>query len=271
MALVKAGFTVSVKPVGALRPHEEVIPWHVGQLAQEMERDGIQRDPVIVDRETLTVLDGMHRLAAFERLGVERAVCCGVDYASRSVSLGRWARVYSTGAPPRLALGGLGDLAEATLAAAFDALEGRRVSYAVLTSGSAYLPRGDGALDAGASAMRELDGAAQVNGWSRSFVPEDEVDGPLQDDGTMVFLLRKVTKDDVVMAAKSGRLLPCKTSMHVIDPRPVAVDFPISRLNSATDEALEEFLKGKEERLAPADTVYEGRRYKEKLLFLNKP
>lgn len=271
MALLKAGFTVSMKPVAALRPHEEVIPWHVGQLAEEMRRDGIQRDPIIVDRESLVVLDGMHRLAAFEKLGIENAVCCGVDYASKAVSLGRWARVYSTGAPPESILEGIQGLRKGTLSAAFDALEAKRVAYVVLTSASAYVPTGDGSLDVGASVMRSLDGAAQANGWNRDFVPEDEIDGPLQDDGAMVFLLRKVTKDEVVSAARSGRLFPCKTSMHVIDPRPVAVDFPISKLNGATDEALRDLLEGKEERLAPADTVYEGRRYKEKLLFLNKP
>ncbi|MDG6898766.1 MAG: hypothetical protein JRN24_03400, partial [Nitrososphaerota archaeon] len=62
----------------------------------------------------------------------------------------------------------------------------------------------------------------------------------------------------------------CKTSMHLIDPRPVAVDFPVAELNEATSRSLEERLRGRGERLLPADSVYEGRRYKERLLLLNQ-
>jgi ParB-like chromosome segregation protein Spo0J len=87
MALAKAGFTLAVKPVSTLRPHEEVIPSHVEGLAAEMKRDGVQKDPIIVDGDTMTVLDGMHRLAAFVSLGVENAVCCSVDYSSPAVKI----------------------------------------------------------------------------------------------------------------------------------------------------------------------------------------
>ena len=39
MALARAGFTLGVKPVSALRPHEETIPSHVRGIAAEMKKD----------------------------------------------------------------------------------------------------------------------------------------------------------------------------------------------------------------------------------------
>lgn len=271
MALAKAGFTLSVKPVSALRPHEETIASHVRGLASEMKADGVQKDPIIVDQESLTVLDGMHRLAAFFELGEENAVCCSVDYSSKAVKLGRWARVYTLpagrGIPEVLAESEM--TRRCTLAQAFDELEGRDTGLAALTSDAAYLPAGNLDLGRAMETMVAFDGMAESGGWRREFVSEDDVDVPLQSGRNIVLLVRRLRKDDVVNSARAGRLFPCKTSMHVIDPRPVAVNFPIADLRSATSASLRNSLAGTEERLLPAGSVYEGRRYKERLLLVN--
>jgi len=272
MALAKAGFTLGVKPVSALRPHEETIPSHVKGLAEEMKRDGAQKDPIIIDTESLTVLDGMHRLAAFISLGVENAVCCSVDYASPAVKLGRWARVYAL--PNGLSLSEVlarsGLTRRSTLAQAFDALEGRDMGLALLTPSFAYLPEGNLELGRAMETMRGFDRMAEEGGWKREFVPEDDVDVPLQSDRNVVLLVRRLRKDDVVSSAKSGRLFPCKTSMHLIDPRPVAVNFPMAELGGATSASLRRRLEGVQEQLLPPGSLYEGRRYKERLLLLNR-
>jgi len=272
MALAKTGFTLGVKPVSTLRPHEETIPSHVRGIASEMKRDGVQKDPIIVDQESLTVLDGMHRLAAFSELGMENAVCCAVDYASSAVKLDRWARVYLLPEGQSLPeiLGQSGLTRRSTLAQAFDALEGRDVGLALLTPDSAYLPEGNLELGRAMEIMLDFDGMASAAGWKRDFVSQDEVDIPLQSERSIVLLVRKLRKDDVVNAARSGRLFPCKTSMHIIDPRPVAVNFPMAELNGATSASLRKRLEGVHEQLLPPGSLYEGRRYKERLLLLNQ-
>jgi hypothetical protein len=272
MALAKAGFMLGVKPVSTLRPHEETIPSHVRGIAAEMSRDGVQKDPIIVDQDSLTVLDGMHRLAAFNELGVENAVCCAVDYASAAVKIGRWARVYTL--PPGHAMSEIleqsGLTRRSTLAQAFDALEGRDMGLALLTPDFAYLPEGNLELGRAMKVMLDFDRMAVERGWKRDFVSQDEVDVPLQSERSIVLLVRKLRKDDVVDAAKSGRLFPCKTSMHIIDPRPVAVNFPMAELGNATSASLRKRLEGLHEQLLPPNSLYEGRRYKERLLLLNQ-
>ncbi len=271
MALAKTGFLLTVKPVSVLRPHEETIPEHVERLAEEMRRDGVQKDPIIIDQDTATVLDGMHRLAAFEKLRVENAVCCAVDYASKAVRVGRWARVYtSKGGSFADVLARSRLTRRVTLAQAFDALDSREDGLAVLTSSAAYLPAGELELGPAFEVIGDFDRYSEAKRWERRFVPEDEVDVPLQEDKNLVLLVRKLGKEDVVSAARSGKLFPCKTSMHRIDPRPVAVNFPLEKLNGATTAALKESLAGHGERLLPAGSTYEGRRYKERLLLLNR-
>jgi L-serine kinase (ADP) len=272
MALAKAGFTLGVKPVSTLRPHEETIPSHVQGIAAEMKKDGIQKDPIIIDQESLAVLDGMHRLAAFSMLGMENAVCCSVDYASPAIKLGRWARVYTLPREysPQVILNRAGLTRRSTLAEAFDALEGRQTGLALLTPDSAHLPEGNLELGRAMEIMLDFDRMAEAGGWKREFVSEDDIDVPLQLERSIVLLVRKLRKDDVVNSAKSGRLFPCKTSMHVIDPRPVAVNFPMAELNGATSASLREWLEGTHEQLLPPGSMYEGRRYKERLLVLNQ-
>ena len=272
MALATAGFSLGIRPVSSLRPHEEVIPRHVDQLAAEMTRDRMQKDPIIIDRDSTAVLDGMHRMAAFRKLKVENAVCCSVDYASPGVSLERWARVYTLkdGESTRAALEEFGPVRRTPLAEAFSTLARREIGAAVLTADAAYVTGATAALEEVVATMLSMDTLAERRGWERSFVPEDDVDVPLQQPRKIVFLPRRLTKDDVVSAARSGRLFPCKTSMHVIDPRPVAVNFPIEELNGATAAQLRAKLGGKRGRVLPAGSMYGGRRYKERLLMLDQ-
>ena len=237
-----------------------------------MRRDGVQKDPIIIDRDSAAVLDGMHRLAAFGKMGVENAVCCAVDYSSEAVRLARWARVYTMPArgSTKDLLGALRSPRRVTLAQAFDALDSREAGLAALTSEWAYLPTPSTDLGLALATVAEFDRDCKRNGWEREFVPEDDIDVPLQSPGKVVVLLRKLGKSDIVTAARSGRLFPCTTSMHRIDPRPVAVNFPVDRLDQDASSVLDSMLKGSEQRLLPPDSMYEGRRYKERLLLLSQ-
>jgi hypothetical protein len=271
LALAEAGFSLEIRPVGSLRPHERTIPAHVDRIAAEITKDGVQRDPIIIDAETGAVLDGMHRLAAFGKMQIDSAVCCAVDYASRAVSVSRWARVYATKGSGQAA-----DLLKASGLArrvgaedALAALDRSEAGLAALNGELGYLAEESVNLAKGFEIIDELDRLAAEGGAERTFVPEEELRGALQDKMVVVVIVRKLRKSDVSSAAGSGRLFPCKTSMHYIDPRPVAVNFPVPELGAATTQSLRSRLRGREERILPGGSVYEGRRYKERLLMLS--
>ncbi len=262
---------VDLRPVSSLLPHEETIPEQLDKIASQVKRDGIQKDPLIVDRESGAVLDGMHRLAAFSKIGLENVVCCLVDYSSPGIELGRWARVYKTSQRGMIgqALDELGLSRTATLSEAFDSLESRKAGLGVLGQDSCRLPKRTPGLAEAFKAVRSLDTLSRTLGWQRTFVREDEVDFALQDVQNFVVLVQRLTKQDVLTAARTGALFPCKTSMHVIDPRPVALDFPIDALNSATRRSLSELMEKRAPKTLPPNSIYEGRRYKERLLMLD--
>ncbi len=252
-------------------PHEEIIPSHVDRIAAELRKESIQRDPIILDAGTGAVLDGMHRLAAFRKIGLENAVCCPVDYASKGVSIHRWARVYSQGRRGDIsqALRDADISKRATLSEAFAALDARRCGLAAMNAHGVFIPETPLDLQGAFAVVKGLDAIARASGSKTDFVPEDEVDSALQDEDNVVLLVQKLWKDDVLSAARSGRLFPCKTSMHVIDPRPVAVNAPIEELSSMTGAQLRKRLQNSGGKLLPHGSYYQGRRYKERLLLLN--
>jgi hypothetical protein len=117
--------------------------------------------------------------------------------------------------------------------------------------------------------VRAIDAISLELKWKREFVPEDEVDVALQDERKTVVLVQRLGKDDVVAAARSEKLFPCKTSMHTIDPRPVAVNIPIESLGTMTGAQLRKQLQFSGGKLSPPGTYYRGRKYKERLILFN--
>ena len=73
--------------------HEEIIPDRLDKLRNSIERDGVQSAPILVDRATHVVLDGMHRTAIMKKLGCRFTCVCLLDYFDPSITVQRWCRV----------------------------------------------------------------------------------------------------------------------------------------------------------------------------------
>ena len=261
---------VTVRPVSSLLPHEETMPDHVEWVARSISEGGVQKDPVIIDKDTGAVLDGMHRLAAFTKLGLENVVCCSVAYSSPKISLHRWARVYETkGSAVDDALTGLGLTRRDGVAESFAALEKKQISVLGCAGDQTFSRADSGDLQAGVSVVRSLDALAASLGWKRTFLPEDDVDVAINSGNNLVVLLQRLRKSDVVEAAVSGKLFPCKTSLHVIEDRPVAVNFPVADLGKDAGTRLRDRMSRSRSSRLPPNSVYDGRRYKESLLLID--
>lgn len=273
MMLEPGGARLDFRPVLSLLPHEETIPESVERITRQLQSDGAQKDPLIVDRETGAVLDGMHRLEALRKLGLENVVCALVDYVAGNVEVRRWVRVYEEiGSKSTLqALQELRVAKQAKFEDAFDILEKRQISLLAVAGGRCYVPDSHFDLASAFDVERRLDALGRALGWKRNFVSDDEIDVAIQREGGLVVAIQPLGKQDVLNAARSGRLFPCKSSMHVIDPRPVGVNVPLALLKETSRKRLAEHLAGRRPELLPPNSVYEGRRYKERLLMLGPP
>ena len=65
--------------IASLRDHEEVIPDNLETRTSKLLRKGFYK-PIIVDRETMVILDGHHKWTAAKSLGLARVPVIMVDY-----------------------------------------------------------------------------------------------------------------------------------------------------------------------------------------------
>lgn len=266
------GGRLVLRPIESLLPHEEFIHVQVEKLAQQVAHDGFQRDPIIIDDESAVVLDGTHRLAAFRSLGLEHAVCYAVNYSSKSVELHRWVRVFEVpnGRMLDQMLDEFGGWHRATATEAFETADSRR--GASLVGENCYVNGELGDVRRCMEFVGRLDGVILTIGWRRTFAPEHDLDVELQDAGNVALLTPRIFKADVLSAALTRKLFPCKTTLHVIDPRPLGINFPIDSLRErkAPEELLANLLGSTKPQLLPAGSHYGGRKYKERILVLRE-
>ena len=93
----KLELKIKLKELGKLYIHEEIIPEIVERLSDEIKRGMHVKHPVIVDKETLVVLDGMHRVAALQHLGHKLIPICLVNYNNPTITVGSWFRTIENG------------------------------------------------------------------------------------------------------------------------------------------------------------------------------
>jgi len=167
-------------------------------------------------------------------------------------------------------LAAVGLTTEVRTSDATDLLNRREASAAGFANGSAFLQQESKDIVAGFSLLRSADVFAQSRKMDRSFVGEEELSNHAQGSSEIVLATGRLDKGDILNAGISGRLLPCKTSRHSVDPRPVAVNIPVDELRTGSKKTLERLLSERRFEELPPNSVYEGRKYKERLLLLGR-
>lgn len=73
-----------------LKQHERIKKYHLNNLLRQIKNDGYLNDPIIVDKNTMTILDGHHRFNVFKLLGLSSSPVFFVDYKNRKIKVSAW-------------------------------------------------------------------------------------------------------------------------------------------------------------------------------------
>jgi len=76
---------ITLIKINKLKSHEAIEPKRLSKLVKRIKRDGYLRDPIVVDRKSLVILDGHHRLYALKVLGCKKVPVYLIDYKSNNV------------------------------------------------------------------------------------------------------------------------------------------------------------------------------------------
>ncbi|GAH07684.1 unnamed protein product, partial [marine sediment metagenome] len=72
--------------------HEEIIAENIEKMIKAFKEDQDLKHPILVDKETLIVLDGMHRTWAFKHLGYKLIPVCFMNYKNSNIMVKSWFR-----------------------------------------------------------------------------------------------------------------------------------------------------------------------------------
>lgn len=73
--------------IGKLKLHEAIDKRRLLELMAAIKNDGYLRNPIVVDQDSLVILDGHHRLEVLKALGYQKIPVFLVDYQSDQVKV----------------------------------------------------------------------------------------------------------------------------------------------------------------------------------------
>ncbi len=85
-------FTYALVSVNSLKLHEHHIDEHLKELEKEILNDGMIKKPIIVEKNSLIVLDGTHRVTLAGKLGFKRIPALLISYDIAEIH--SWAHIY---------------------------------------------------------------------------------------------------------------------------------------------------------------------------------
>jgi len=71
---------VSLINLSKLKEHERIDKNHLVKIKHLIEKSGVFKEPIIVDKDNLVILDGHHRFNSCKQLGLTKIPCVTVDY-----------------------------------------------------------------------------------------------------------------------------------------------------------------------------------------------
>lgn len=280
---------VTVEEVSRLYIHEEIIPRILDWLVEKIKKDGVFKDPIIVDEKTRVVLDGMHRVAAVKELGFKYIPVCLVDYDSPSIKLYAWSRVLKLGESTKKSFRDLED-ASRIVVDSLSNLGYRLVRVPSVEAGLAMLDRREIALllvtttsVIGArhvsrdikqlyDAIKRAELALENKGFEVAYYPErDSIDLVARGEAIAALVPPVIRKEEVRAVALRGEVFVHKATRHVIPARPMNIRIPLDWLKGSVpledaQHMLVNYLSGMSIKRLPPGTILD-RRYEEEIYY----
>lgn len=227
---------LQILPVEKLRSHEEIIPYNYQKLREAMLNLGRLVDPIIVDNKHFVVVDGNHRKKVLETIKCPNAVCQPIDYHSPTIGVGGWYPVSKTAKP--------------------DEINGFKAEKVDFSTGMEHIQR----MEATFLLVKKINGKKEcflydsnersvqgviaqqrkfmsaLEGKDLQYVADDRSEEYLS-LGYGVFHRRLYTKDEIIAEAVAGRVMPPKSTRHMIPDRIIRLNIHLGLLSEQPEIA----------------------------------
>lgn len=220
---------LQIIPTEKLLPHEEIIPYNFSHLREAMLNLGRLVDPIIADKDHYVVIDGNHRRAVLESIQCPHAVCQLIDYQSSEIKVGSWYPVSKTITPTEI--NGFRP-EEVDFESGMGAINRMEATFL-------YVKKANGKKECFLydSNERSVSGVisqqrkflAAIDKRDVQYVSDDKAEEYVE-RGYTAFYRRAYTKDEIVEEALAGRVMPPKSTRHVIPERIIRLNLHLGLL-----------------------------------------
>jgi len=267
---------IAILDIDSLHFHEETIRELLERLTELIWTDGCVKHPIIVDKKSLVVLDGVHRVAALKKLGIKRIPASLVNYKNPHIKVCGWYRtiigastteqiltqVEQTGSSTRK----IGELDESSIGVSptVAAIKFRKETFLVDSSFKN--------LREAYNIIERIEQRMRTSGLGIKYETErDAVENLRMRRVDAVLCTPRLNKKDIVEAAVSGQVFAYKATRHIIPARLMSLNVPLNLLRdekrplSEVNIKLNRMLQKRHLRRVPPGSVLDGRRYEEEL------
>ena len=242
---------IRLEEIGRLHIHEKTLEKPLRRLVETIKSDGCVMDPVIVDRKTLVVLDGVHRVIALRRLGCRFIPVCLLDYDNPHVLVDCWYRTVNPKSglgKIRRAIEGLGfTLKNSRMEVARSLVKKREVIAALSSRSRCYLVNGvRDSIKEVYDAIGEIELKLEAEGYSIGYETESDAESKVASGEVFAMLMvPTVSKEEVVEVASKGQVFISKTTRHTIPVRLFVLNVPLEWLcsKSSPEKINKKFVK----------------------------
>lgn len=227
---------IKIEEISNLHRHEEIILDYLHKLIEDIKSDGYIRHPIIVDKKTLVVLDGMHRLVAMKTIGCRFIPICVVDYNNANIIVECWHRVINHSSDFERLIGSIKELGlNIKLRPKMQAIKyvkERRSIYAIISHRKSYSvhdPQKNtkDIYEAIKQTENKLTSRRFVVSYSTYLDTENSI---MSGKALAALITPPISKKEVIEASLSGKLFPHRATRHIIPARPLFINVPLNWL-----------------------------------------
>jgi L-serine kinase (ADP) len=242
---------IGILPVEQLILHEKTRDHSLKKLIAKIDGTDSVWNPIIVDKKTRVILDGMHRTTACMALGYKFMGVALIDAMSTSVGLGKWNRSFYGGNVPAEVIPAIEKLGISlqdipykecnNWAGYWDDLMRSEGAHGVLVdvrSNKSYLLSAEekSAKDQ-YDTVQEIEVALTGIGYRyHSICDKNLLDETDNEDTEFLFVPPPLSKQDIFDTCTKGAVFSPKASCFFLPVRPMFVDFPVSLLKENSEE-----------------------------------
>ncbi len=240
--------------IESLRTYEQPDDRRVAEIAVSLRRTQTLVNPVIVDPEFNLLIDGHHRVKAFEWLGLKSIPAYVVDYLSPAVDIRGWSRATTASA--------------SEVCWAFGLDEGEREgSCRVVAINSRHEEIAHRVFREPMRSALYLEHIALfISEMGHPMTLEPTITPKLADQ-IHSYLDPVVGKVEVLTAAEAGQLFPREVNRHLIDGRPIAMRIPLCSVTHPTsfDRCVDNIFEQASPTSMSPGVRHDGRLYEESI------